>query len=178
MTYCLIWEGMGKMDSISTGRSIGEYSGKRVSDDLVKKLLQSAIASSSAGNRQPWEFIVVRDRNRLIEITQVHQYSQMLKEADVAIMICGDESREKDDGYWIQDCATITENILIAAEELGLGAVWLGVYPNEDRVESIKNIFNIPQSVIPLAIVSIGYHVEDKEPASRYIEDKIHYDIW
>ena len=132
----------------------------------------------SAANEQPWEFIVLRDKEVMKKITEVHPYSQMLLNTDVAIIVCGDESKELFKGFWVQDCSAATENILVAAEDMGLGAVWLGVYPMEDRVDAIKEILNLPTSVIPLSIIPVGYPNEQKEPANRFNKNRIHYDRW
>ncbi|GAA0721288.1 nitroreductase family protein [Clostridium malenominatum] len=166
------------MNAIFKRRSIRKYTGEKVSEELLKKLLEAAMAAPSAGNQQVWEFIVVRDRKVLEDITKVHPYAQMLKEAGAAIVVCADISREKYKNYWVQDCAAATENILIEAEYLGLGAVWLGVHPVEERVRGIKDLFKLPKDVYPLSIISIGHPAEKKEPANRFDENKIHYDRW
>lgn len=166
------------MNSVMSRRSIRKYTEEKVSEETVRELLKAAMAAPSAGNQQPWEFIVIRDRETMLKIIEVHKYAHMLKETQVAIVVCGDEAKEKFKGYWVQDCSAATENILIQAQELGLGGVWLGVYPMEDRVKAIKEILNIPSSVIPLSIVSLGYPAESREPADRYDETRIHFDRW
>ncbi|WP_315116340.1 nitroreductase family protein [uncultured Clostridium sp.] len=166
------------MKAIFERRSIRKYTGEKVSEELVGKLLKAAMAAPSAGNQQVWEFIVVRDRKVLEDITKAHQYSQMLKEADLAIIVCADTSREKYKGYWVQDCSAATENILVEAQHLGLGAVWLGVYPVEQRVKDIKKLFKLPEDVYPLSIISIGHPGERKEHSDRFDKNKIHYDRW
>ena len=166
------------MKEIFERRSIRKYTGKEVSDESIKELLKAAMAAPSAGNQQPWDFIVVKDRTVLNEIPKVHQYAQMLKEAPVAIIVCGVLEREKHVGYWMQDCAAAIENILIEAQFLGLGAVWLGVYPREDRVSGLKKLLEIPENVIPIAVISIGYPAESKEASQRYYENKIHINKW
>ncbi|HGE72071.1 TPA: nitroreductase family protein, partial [Candidatus Poribacteria bacterium] len=127
---------------------------------------------------QPWHFVVIRDRQILNEIPKIHPYSGMLKEAPLAILICGDESLQKYKGYWVQDCSAATENLLIAVNALGLGGVWLGVYPIEDRVVGIRKLLGMPESVIPFALISIGYPAEQKPPADRYDESRVHHDRW
>lgn len=166
------------MNSVMSRRSIRKYTDKKISDETVRELLKAAMAAPSAGNQQPWEFIVLRDKEVMSKIIEVHKYASMLKEAEVAIVVCGDEAKEKFKGYWVQDCSAATENILIEAQELGLGGVWLGVYPMEDRVKALKEILNIPSSVTPLSIVSLGYPAESKDPADRYDETRIHFDRW
>jgi nitroreductase len=166
------------MKEIFERRSIRKYTVKDVSDESIEELLKAAMAAPSAGNQQPWDFIVVRDRMVLNEIPKFHQYAQMLKEAPVAIVVCGVLEREKHKGYWTQDCAAAIENILIEAQFLGLGAVWLGVYPREDRVAGLKKLLDIPESVIPIAVISIGHPAESKEASQRYDEKKIHLNKW
>jgi nitroreductase len=166
------------MKEIFERRSIRKYTGKDVSDESVKELLKAAMAAPSAGNQQPWDFIVVRDRGVFNEIPKFHPHAQMLKDASVALVVCGAPDREKRVGYWIQDCAAAIENILIEAQFLGLGAVWLGVYPREDRVAGLKKLLEIPENVIPVAVISIGYPAESKEASQRYDEKKIHINKW
>lgn len=166
------------MDAILNRKSIRKYKDIKVSDELVEALLRAAMAAPSAGNEQPWEFIVLKNKETMKKITEFHPYSKMLLNADVAIVVCGDEAKERFKGYWVQDCSAATENILIAAEDKGLGAVWLGVYPLEDRVSSLKEILNLPESVIPLSIIPVGYPDEQKDPADRFNKERIHYDKW
>ena len=166
------------MKAILERRSIRKYTDKLISDKDLKELLQAAMAAPSAGNQQLWEFIIVEDKKILNEITKIHPYSQMLKNAPLAIVVCADLDKETDKGYWVQDCAAATENILIAAQYKGLGAVWLGVYPIEGRVKGLKELLNLPVRVIPLSIVSIGHPAEKKEPSNRYNESRIHINKW
>ena len=166
------------MKEIFERRSIRKYTCKEVSDESVRELLKAAMSAPSAGNQQPWDFIIVKDRAVLNEIPKIHPYAQMLKEAPVAIIVCGALEREKHAGYWVQDCAAAIENILIEAQFLGLGAVWLGVYPREDRVTGLKKLLEIPENVIPLAVISIGWPAESKAASQRYDEQKIHIDKW
>jgi len=136
------------------------------------------MAAPSAGNEQPWEFVVIRDRKLLSAIPKFHPYSLMLYEASVAILICGDPSKEKYAGFWVQDCSAATENMLLEAIELGLGAVWLGVYPNQERIAGMRKLLNIPESLVPFSLVSLGYPAEQKEPTDRFDAGRIHYDTW
>ena len=166
------------MKEIFERRSIRKYSKLPISDSDIENLLRAAMAAPSAGNQQPWEFILIKDKNILAGITKVHPYSQMLKEAQLAIVVCADLDKEKHSGYWIQDCSAATENILIESQYLGLGSVWLGVYPREDRVKGIKELLNLPVRVLPLSIVSLGYPAEKKEPSNRYDKLRIHINKW
>lgn len=169
---------MDAMDAILTRRSIRKYTGEQVPDSIIKEMLEAAMSAPSARNQQPWQFIVIRDKNIMEQVTKIHPYSQMLKEASAAILVCGDKDFEVTPGYWVQDCSAATQNILVAAHAKGLGAVWLGIYPREERVAGLKKLLGIPDSVTPLSLVSIGYPAEKKEPANRYNEKRVHYDKW
>ncbi|HWQ60981.1 MAG TPA: nitroreductase family protein [Negativicutes bacterium] len=163
------------MEAIFTRRSIRRYTDKPVAEEAVTKLLEAAMAAPSAGNEQPWEFIVVTDRAALEQVTQVHAYAHMLKQAPVAIVVCADLARNKYPvDFWIQDCAAATENILLAAVSLGLGTCWLGVHPNPERVAGVRSVFAIPESVVPFAIVAVGHPAEHPEKANRYDAKRIY----
>jgi nitroreductase len=169
---------MDAIQAIMSRRSIRRYTQQEVSEDTVRQLLEAAMSAPSAGNEQPWQFVVVRQRRILEAITSFHQYSQMLKQAALGIVVCGDLSLEVYGGFWVQDCSAATQNILIAANALGLGAVWLGFHPFEDRVAGLKRMLSLPEQVIPLSMVSIGWPGEQKSPAKRYKQERVHYDAW
>ncbi len=169
---------MDALQAISGRRSIRKYKEGDVSDDLVKQLLQAGMSAPSAGNEQPWHFIVLRDRQVLNAVPNFHPFSKMLREAAVGIVVCGDLKEEVYKGYWVQDCSAATQNILVAAHALGLGAVWLGVYPMEDRVTAARKLLGIPEHVVPLCIISVGWPGEEKPPAGRFREDRVHRDRW
>jgi nitroreductase len=167
------------MESIINRRSIRQYTDQTVSDEQVKKLLEAAMCAPSAGNEQPWHFVVIRDRQLLDKVPEYHPYSGMVRQASVAILICADTRLSKYDvDYWVQDCAAATENLLLAVQDLGLGAVWLGVYPRSERVKGLRQLFNIPEEVIPFALVPVGYPAEHKGWEDRYREDRVHLDSW
>jgi Nitroreductase len=167
------------MKAIMNRRSIRKYTSQEVNDEQVKTLLQAAMCAPSAGNEQPWQFIVIRDRKMLEQVPKYHPYSGMIKQASVAILVCGDTRLSKYDvDYWVQDCAAATENLLLAVQALGLGAVWLGVYPRPERIEGLRRLFNIPEEVFPFALVPVGHPVEHKEGQDRYRKDRIHFNSW
>mgnify|MGYP001769731856 CR=1 FL=1 len=130
------------------------------------------MAAPSAGNQQPWHFVIISNREILNEIPKFHPYSKMLAQSPVAILVCGDINTEKHKGYWIQDCSAATENILLAIHTLGLGAVWLGIHPREDRVDGIKKLLNLPDNISPLALIALGYPAEKHPPADRFDKSK------
>ncbi|MCX8032984.1 MAG: nitroreductase family protein [Thermoleophilia bacterium] len=166
------------MEAIFTRRSVRKYSEDPVPDELVIKILRAAMAAPSAGNQQPWQFVVVRRRDLLEEMAQVSPYAGMTREAALAIVVCGDLAREERKGFWVQDCAAATQNLLLAAHALGLGAVWCGLYPREERVEKTRAVLGIPGQVVPFALVPIGYPAETPEPVDRYDSSRVHIDCW
>ncbi|MGD0803339.1 MAG: nitroreductase family protein [Candidatus Bathyarchaeia archaeon] len=169
---------MEAMDAILGRRSIRKYSEEPVTDGQVKRLLEAAMAAPSAHNRQSWHFIVVRDKAKLLEIPKFHSYSKMLEQAALAIIVCGDLELEGGTGFWVQDCSAATQNILLAAKATGLGAVWLGVYPNENLVKGVRDLLRIPEKIVPLCIISVGHPLEEKPPGNHYRDDRVHLNGW
>jgi nitroreductase len=168
------------METIFTRRSIRSYTAEPVAAETVDRLLAAAMAAPSAGNEQPWHFIVVRDRAALEAVTLVNPYSQMLKEAPLAILVCADPGRGKypPHDYWVLDCAAATQNILLAAAALGLGTCWLGTYPDPERVEGVRRIFAIPHGIVPFAVVAVGHPARKPAPADRFDRSRIRYEKW
>lgn len=169
---------MDTMQAILSRRSIRKYTPEPVSDEIIKELLKAAMSAPSAGNEQPWHFIIIKDRDTLNIIPEFHPYAKTLEQAPAAILVCGDLNLERRKGYWVQDCSAATQNILIAAQAKGLGAVWLGIYPREERVSRLQNLLGIPLHVIPFSIVALGYPAEHKPPANRYKESRLHFERW
>ena len=169
---------MDAIEAILTRRSVRKYTTDPVGEETIKGLLEAAMAAPSAGNQQPWHFIVIRDRAILDEIPNVHPYAQMVKEAPVAIVVCGDERSAKYKDFWPQDCAAATENLLLAAHASSLGAVWGGVYPSEERVSPIRELLHIPEQIFPFSLIAIGYPDEDKRPAQRFDASRVCADRW
>ena len=169
---------MDALEAILTRRSIRKFKKDPVDEATIRKLLEAAMSAPSARNQQPWRFVVITDRETLIDLTTVHAYAKAVKEAPLAILVCGDLGAEQSAGFWVQDCAAATENILIAANALGLGTVWQGCHPREERVEGIQKLLGIPKTVVPLALVAVGHPDEEKPREDRYDETNIHYDRW
>lgn len=166
------------MKAIYDRRSIRKFTGESVDEKLVMECIKAGMNAPSAGNQMPWEFILIDRRDLLDAIMKIHPYSSMLDKASVAVLVCGDLSKETRKGYWVQDCAVCTQNILLAAASLGLGAVWLGVYPREDRVEGLRSLFNLPMHIIPFSLVPIGHPAEQKEPNNKFFPERIHRNCW
>lgn len=169
---------MEVMKAIKERRSIRKYTDQPVSDKQINDILTAGMYAPSGGNQQARDFIVIKDREKLQAITQIHPYASMLKDASVAIIVCGNLDKERFQGLWIQDCSATTQNILLAAYDLGLGSVWLGVYPEEDRVQGLKLLFNTPNHIIPFSIIALGYPDEEKQTPERYVSESIHYETW
>ncbi len=163
-------------DTILKRRSIRKYQNKEVPKELMKSLLQAAMSAPSACNQQPWHFIIIKDKVALNELSKIHSGFLNLKESPVAILVCGEPGAAKLEFYWEQDCSAATQNILIAATALGLGAVWHGINPRggEDS-DAIRKIINIPENIKPFSLISVGYPAEDIKPSDRYYENKVHY---
>ncbi|MDD5082634.1 MAG: nitroreductase family protein, partial [Dehalococcoidales bacterium] len=125
-----------------------------------------------------WYFVVISDRQTLSEIPKHHEYSGMLRQASCAIAVCGDLELDDGRGFWVQDCSAATENTLLAAHANGLGAVWLGVYPIERRVAGIKSLLGLPENIVPLSLVSLGYPAERRLHTNRYDAARVRYDHW
>ena len=130
-------------DPVLARRSIRKYTDQPVSDESLRKLLEAAMAAPSAGDERPWHFVTIRDTQVRGCIPRIHPYADMVSQAQVAILVCGDESLQKQKGFWVQDCAAATENILIEAQQLSLGAVWLGIYPVQGRVEAFRVLLGL-----------------------------------
>ncbi len=169
---------MELMEGILTRRSIRKFVDKPVPKEIIDDLLRAAMQAPSAGNNQPWHFVVIDDRKILDKVPEFHPYSKMLKEAPLAILVCAQVKTEKYCDYWVQDCSAATQNLLLAAHARGLGAVWLGMYPRQERVTGIQELLGLPADIFPLSLNAIGYPAEKKEPTDRYNKDKIRHNKW
>jgi len=169
---------MDAMQAILTRRSVRKYSEKIVTEKIMLKLLNAAVSAPSAGNEQPWQFVIIYKREILDKITKFHPYAKMLKEAQSAILVCGDLNLENHQGYWMIDCSAATQNILIAVRALGLGACWLGIFPREERINAMKKMLKIPEHIIPFALICLGYTQEEQTTVNRLDDFRIHRDKW
>jgi nitroreductase len=169
---------METLQAILTRRSIRKFTGKEVSEEQITKLLEAAMYAPSARNMQPWHFVVANKKEIVEKLPHIHPYADMCYETSCAILVCGDTEIEKTEGYIALNCGAATQNILIAAHDLGLGAVWLGVYPLKERMEPLSKLFNLPKNVVPVSLIVVGYPAETKETPDRFKEDRIHYNTW
>lgn len=169
-----------KLDYIFGRRSVRLYTDRAVEEETIQTLLQAAMAAPSACACDPWRFLVLTQRESLDALAELLPYGKMLKGAPLALIVCGDinKAHKESISYLLQDCSAAIQNILLAAHTLGLGGVWLGVHPNEDRIEGIRKLFNIPEEVIPISGISIGYPAKPTEPRDRYNTEFVHFNKW
>ncbi len=168
---------MNNLDFIFQRRSIRKYTGEAVDKKTIEQLLSAAMSAPSACAKDPWRFIVVHNKETLQKISEGLPNGKFLPDAPVGIVICGDiESAHANElSYMLQDCSAAIENLLLAVTALGLGACWLGVHPREDRVKHIKTIFKLPENIIPVGVIAIGYPAETPAPRQR---GKAEYITW
>jgi nitroreductase len=169
---------MDTIEAIMTRRSVRKYTDNHVPDEAVGQLLRAAMAAPSAANEQPWHFVVITDRSILFQVPNFHPHSHMLREAALAILVCSDTEIEKMKGRGVLDCCAATQNILLAAHSMGLGAVWLGLYPVEDRMSGMRKLLNMPSRIVPVSLVSIGYPDERLRDEDRFRPERVHYQRW
>jgi len=169
---------MDVFEALFTRRSIRKYTGEPVSEEDLDLILRAGFSAPSANNKQPWHFIVVRNRDTLEEISRRHPYTRMLPQAGCGIVVCGDTKKQEREGFLIEDCSAAIENILLAAHGLGLGAVWCGLYPVPEREQAVADILSIPPDIIPVGLVVVGHTDEKGYRVDRYDEKKVHYEKW
>lgn len=168
------------IENIMTRASVRQFTDRAISKDTLETIVKAGMAAPSAVNKQPWEFIVVTDRPVLDSLMAHHPHAN-LQTATAAIVVCGNMEKAMEgegQAYWIQDCSAATENVLLAAHSLGLGAVWCGVYPMQDRVVPVREVLNLPSYVTPLNIISMGYPASQPEPKDKWNPEKVHYQQW
>lgn len=169
---------MDAIRAIHTRRSVRKFLDEPVPDDLVQEALSAAMMAPSARNAQPWQFVLIDDKAMLEEYATKHTNAKMAKDAPLAILVCGDLSLERSQGYWPLDCAAAVENLLLAVHSLGLGAVWTGVYPREPRIQCLREMCHLPSNVIPHSLVVLGYPENIPAGQARFQADRVHRNRW
>jgi nitroreductase len=169
---------MDLLECMMSRRSIRKFTGEPVDEATVERLLRAAMAAPSAGNQRSWRFVVLDDRDVRVKVADCSPYAKMLPDAALGVVVCGETVGEKHPGYWVQDCSAAVENVLLAACALGLGAVWLGFYPNETRAQCCKEVLGLPDHIEPLAVIAIGHPAEAKPPADRFDPGLVRRNHW
>ena len=169
---------MDIFEALHTRRSIRKYTDRDVPDDLIDKILAAAMMAPSAGNQQPWQFIVITEATQKERMATVHPYVNMVRTAPIAILVCGDLTKEKFEGFWPQDCSAAMENLLLAAHGAGLGAVWTGIYPLNERIEKFREICLLPEHIIPLGLAILGWPDHNPAAEERFDPERIHFNTW
>ena len=167
--------------NIMTRVSVREFTGEKISQEQLDTLLRAAMAAPSAINKQPWAFIVVTDEAKIAALGEALPYSRCSNKPAVAIIPCGDLSKaiEGEMGaFWINDVSAATENLLLAAHAMGLGAVWTGLHPDMNRAKMVQDMLGLPGHIIPLCVVPVGVPAEQQEVKDKYKPENIHYNMW
>ena len=168
------------LDNIATRTSVRDYEARPVEKEKIEKMLRAAMAAPTAMNKQPWHFVVVDQRNVLDALAGANPYAKMLKKAPLAIVVCGNTDKMIEGGgrdFWIQDASAATENLLLAAHAMRLGAVWTGAYPSEERCISISKVLSLSDNLIPLNMIVVGYPAEQPQPKQKFKEENISYNV-
>ena len=161
-------------------RSIRAYQDALVSDEVVTELLRAAMAAPSAAAKDPWRFVVVRKRATLNLIAEALPNGRMLAHAPVGIAVCGDlaAAHAGELSYLLQDCSAAIENLLLAAHALGLGACWLGVHPRPSRIDSLTKILRLPEKILPVSCIALGWPAETQPARTRFSAAYVHDESW
>jgi len=169
------------LKTIFSRKSVRSFKDEPVPKEKIEMLVRASMAAPTAVDKRPWEFIVVTDRNILKKLADALPYAKMTAQAAAAIIVGGDITKQwggTDAEYWKMDCSVASENILLAAESLGLGAVWTAVYPEKTRIENVRKILGLPDAVIPLNLIPIGVPKGDEKPKDKYNPKQIHWNKW
>ncbi len=165
-------------EAILTRRSIRKFIDKEINQETLLEIIKAGMYAPSARNFQPWQFIIITNRKLLSKIPDVHPYAEMVPDAALAVCVCGDLSIEKSPEYNAVNCSAATQNMLLSARSFGIGSVWLGVYPREERINGLKNLLSLPDYILPISLIAFGYPDEFKSTPDRFLPDRIHTNSW
>lgn len=169
------------LQTIFERKSVRNYKTDPVEKEKLETIVKAGMAAPTARDRRPWEFVIIDDREILDKLAEGLPYAKMAKQASAGIIVAGDLEKQAggpDSTYWIMDCSAAIQNMLLAVEHLGLGAVWTALYPNQDRIDVAKSVINFPEHIMPLAFIPIGVPVGDETPKDKYNEEQIHWNKW
>jgi nitroreductase len=171
-------EAQAAINNIMTRTSIRQYIDEPVSKADIETMLRAGMAAPTAVNRQPWHFVVINSKEKLAELAGDNPRGGMLKKAPLAIVVCGNMDKAlpgQGNGFWVQDCSAATENILLAANAIGLGAVWTGLYPDVNRAGAVAKVLKLPETFIPLCTIVIGHPAEQPAPKDKWKPENVSY---
>lgn len=167
------------LEAIYTRYSCRSFTDQKVEMELLEEIVRAAMAAPSAKNVQPWEFIILDDREVMDQLCEALPYAKMLSSAQAAVVVCGvSSSVEGGSDHWVVDCSAATQNLLLAAHTLGLAAVWTAVYPYVERLEPTLKVLPMPEGVVPLCVVPIGYAAREPRVKDKFKSEKIHLNRW
>ncbi|MBQ6789929.1 MAG: nitroreductase family protein [Paludibacteraceae bacterium] len=169
------------IENILTRVSVRQFTGDSISEAQLDTLLRAAMAAPSAINKQPWAFIVITDRDKIAQLGEALPYSRCSNHPAVAIIPCGDLTKAipgEMAGFWINDVSAATENLLLAAHAMGLGAVWTGLHPDMNRAKIVQDMLGLPEHIIPLCIVPVGVPAEQPDIKDKFNPENIHFNGW
>ena len=169
------------INNILTRVSVREFTGEKISEAQLDTLLRAAMAAPSAINKQPWAFIVVTDEAVIAQLGEALPYSRCSNHPAVAIIPCGDLTKAipgEMANFWINDVSAATENLLLAAHAMGLGAVWTGLHPDMNRARLVQEMLGLPEHIIPLCVVPVGVPAEQPKIKDKFKPENIHYNGW
>lgn len=165
-------------ENILTRASVRTYLDKPVDITKIERLLRAGMAAPSAADKRPWHFVVVTDRKLLDGLAKANPNAGFAKKAPLAIVVCGDMTKTLQGGgkdFWIQDVSAASENILLAAHAMGLGAVWTGTYPAPDRCKAVAEVLGLPENIVPFNTIVIGYPASQVKPKDKWDERNVTY---
>jgi nitroreductase len=169
------------LDVIKTRVSVRHFTGENLTDAQIDTILRAGMSAPTAVNKQPWAFVVVDDPETLMLLSDTLKSSRIENGASHAIAVCGNLQKALEgegQGYWVEDTSAATENMLLAAHAMGLGGLWVGVYPISERVKSVSEILGLPNHIIPMCLVVLGYPNEQPEVKDKFLQENIHYNKW
>lgn len=172
---------MDALRAIMGRKSVRRFSDRLLEKDELLTLVRAAMSAPSAMDTRPWAFVIVTGREKLEALAAGLPYAAMAAQAAAAVVVCGVPSRSRPGtpaDYWVQDCSAATENLLVAAEALGLGAVWTGVHPRQERVDHVRRVLGLPGDVIPLNLIPIGYPGDEFLPKDKFDSGAVHWEHW
>jgi nitroreductase len=164
------------LDLMYSRQRVRDFTDAPVSDEQLEAMLKAAMAAPSVQDRRPWHFVVVRKRKTLDKLAQLHKYAYMLEKAQLAVVICGDQ--KVSEKYWVEDGCVATQNLLLAAKALGLGGVWISIYPKKKHQNAVREMLGIPDHMGVLCILAVGTPAKREQVSTRFDPKRVHQEEW